>query len=84
MARSANLNVMMKTARRAGRALLKDFAEVEQLQVSTKGPGDFVTRADRTASRLYCNIRLESSRSVRQIKGLWSPVTATKSNVRMT
>ena len=46
MARSANLNVMMKTARRAGRALLKDFAEVEQLQVSTKGPGDFVTAAD--------------------------------------
>jgi len=44
MAGSANLNVMMKTARKAGRALLKDFTEVEQLQVSTKGPGDFVTR----------------------------------------
>jgi len=42
MAGSANLNVMMKTARKAGRALLKDFTEVEQLQVSTKGPGDFV------------------------------------------
>ncbi len=51
MARSANLNVMMKTARRAGRALLKDFSEVEQLQVSTKGPGDFVTRADRQAEQ---------------------------------
>ncbi|MFQ1701638.1 inositol monophosphatase family protein [Loktanella agnita] len=49
MAGSANLNVMMKTARKAGRALLKDFGEVENLQVSTKGPGDFVTRADRTA-----------------------------------
>ena len=49
MAGSANLNVMMKTARKAGRALLKDFGEVEQLQVSTKGPGDFVTRADRAA-----------------------------------
>ncbi len=46
---SANLNVMIKAARKAGRALLKDFTEVEQLQVSAKGPGDFVTRADRQA-----------------------------------
>ena len=52
MAASANLNVMMKTARRAGRALLKDFGEVENLQVSTKGPGDFVSRADRNAEYL--------------------------------
>ena len=49
MAGSANLNVMMKTARKAGAVLLKDFSEVEQLQVSTKGPGDFVSRADRLA-----------------------------------
>ena len=49
MSGSANLNVMMKTARKAGRQLLKDFSEVEQLQVSIKGPGDFVTRADRQA-----------------------------------
>lgn len=49
MAFSANLNVMMKTARKVGRQLLKDFTEVEQLQVSTKGPGDFVSRADRRA-----------------------------------
>ena len=52
MAGSANLNVMMKTARKAGRALLKDFGEVEQLQVSTKGPSDFVTRADRAAEQM--------------------------------
>lgn len=49
MAGSANLNVMMKTARKVGRALLKDFTEVENLQVSAKGPGDFVSRADRQA-----------------------------------
>lgn len=46
---SANLNVMMKVARKVGRQLLKDFTEVEQLQVSAKGPGDFVSRADRRA-----------------------------------
>jgi myo-inositol-1(or 4)-monophosphatase len=49
MSGSANLNVMMKTARKAGRALLKDFGEVENLQVSSKGPGDFVSRADHAA-----------------------------------
>jgi myo-inositol-1(or 4)-monophosphatase len=52
MAGSANLNVMMKTARKAGRALLKDFGEVENLQVSTKGPGDFVSRADKAAEAM--------------------------------
>ena len=49
---SANLNLMIKTARKAGRALVKDFREVENLQVSSKGPGDFVTRADREAERI--------------------------------
>jgi myo-inositol-1(or 4)-monophosphatase len=60
MAGSANLNVMMKTARRAGRALLKDFGEVEQLQVSSKGPGDFVSRADRTAEQTIREALLEA------------------------
>ncbi|NCM96678.1 MAG: inositol monophosphatase [Rhodobacterales bacterium] len=49
---SANLNLMIKTARKAGRALVKDFREVENLQVSAKGPGDFVTKADREAERM--------------------------------
>jgi myo-inositol-1(or 4)-monophosphatase len=49
---SANLNLMIKAARKAGRALVKDFREVENLQVSTKGPGDFVSRADREAERI--------------------------------
>lgn len=52
MAGSANLNVMMKTARKAGRGLLKDFGEVENLQVSAKGPGDFVSRADKQAEEI--------------------------------
>lgn len=57
---SANLNVMIKTARRAGRALLKDFSEVEQLQVSMKGPGDFVSRADRNAEELVRDALMEA------------------------
>jgi len=49
---SANLNIMMKAARKAGRSLVKDFREVENLQVSAKGPGDFVSRADRAAEAI--------------------------------
>jgi myo-inositol-1(or 4)-monophosphatase len=49
---SANLNLMIKAARRAARSLVKDFREVENLQVSAKGPGDFVSRADREAERI--------------------------------
>ena len=49
---STNLQLMIRTARRAARSLIKDFREVENLQVSSKGPGDFVSRADRTAERL--------------------------------
>ena len=49
---SANLNVMIKAARKAGRALVKDFREVENLQVSVKGAGDFVTKADIGAEKI--------------------------------
>ena len=49
---SANLNVMIKAARKAGRSLVKDFREVENLQVSVKGAGDFVTKADQEAERI--------------------------------
>jgi myo-inositol-1(or 4)-monophosphatase len=49
--RSAILNVMMGAARKAARALLRDFGEVEQLQVSMKGPSDFVSSADLKAEK---------------------------------
>ncbi len=49
MARSALLNVMVQAALKAGRSLSRDFGEVQNLQVSMKGPGDFVSQADRKA-----------------------------------
>ena len=52
MVGSANLNIMIKAARKAGRALIKDFREVENLQVSVKGAGDFVSRADINSEKL--------------------------------
>ena len=52
MQASANLNVMIKAARKAGRSLVKDFREVEALQVSMKGAGDFVSKADLRAEAI--------------------------------
>ncbi len=52
MARSALLNVMVQAATKAGRRLSRDFGEVENLQVSVKGPGDFVSAADRQAEKI--------------------------------
>jgi myo-inositol-1(or 4)-monophosphatase len=50
--RSPVLNVMANAALRAARGLLRDFGEVEQLQVSVKGPGEFVSTADLRAERM--------------------------------
>ncbi|MEM7068521.1 MAG: inositol monophosphatase family protein [Pseudomonadota bacterium] len=52
MARSALLNVMTNAAFKAGRSLGRDFGEVQNLQVSVKGPGDFVTSADLRAEKI--------------------------------
>ncbi|MCF1466387.1 inositol monophosphatase [Agrobacterium vitis] len=52
MARSALLNVMVQAAVKAGKSLSRDFGEVQNLQVSVKGPGDFVSQADMKAEKL--------------------------------
>ncbi len=52
MARSALLNVMVQAAHKASRGLMRDLGEVENLQVSLKGPGDFVSAADRRAEKV--------------------------------
>ncbi|MFZ5739017.1 MAG: inositol monophosphatase family protein [Pseudomonadota bacterium] len=52
MIHSALINVMVKAARRAGRSLKRDFGEVENLQVSLKGPANFVSRADKRAEEM--------------------------------
>jgi myo-inositol-1(or 4)-monophosphatase len=52
MLRSALLNVMMKAAQKAARGLKRDFGELENLQVSVKGPADFVSAADHRAEKI--------------------------------
>jgi myo-inositol-1(or 4)-monophosphatase len=49
---SPALNVMTSAARKAGRKLIRDFGEVENLQISMKGPADFVTVADQRTERI--------------------------------
>src|SRR5688572_23643715 len=49
---SALMNVMIGAARKAGRSLARDFGEVAQLQVSVKGPANFVTAADQRAEEI--------------------------------
>ncbi|MCO5146596.1 MAG: inositol monophosphatase [Aquamicrobium sp.] len=60
MPRSAIINVMVQAATKAGRSLSRDFGEVQNLQVSLKGPGDFVSQADKRAEEI---IHTELSRS---------------------
>jgi len=57
---SANLNVMIQAARKAGRSLVKDFREVENLQVSSKSAGDFVSRADIAAEAIIRETLMEA------------------------
>ena len=49
---SANLNVMIKASEKASKILIRDFGEIENLQVSRKGPNDFVTNSDIKTERI--------------------------------
>ena len=49
---SPNLNIMIKAAEKASKSLVRDFGEVEKLQVSKKGPRDFVTKTDKNVEKI--------------------------------
>ena len=49
---SPQINLIIKTCMKASRSLIRDFGEIENLQVSTKGPGDFVTSADKRTEKI--------------------------------
>ena len=49
---SPNLNIMIKTAEKASKILIRDFGELENLQVSKKGPKDFVTNSDKKVEKI--------------------------------
>ena len=49
---SINLNIMIKAAEKASKIIIRDFGELEKLQVLSKGPSDFVTNADKKAEKI--------------------------------
>ncbi|WP_102133161.1 inositol monophosphatase family protein, partial [Candidatus Pelagibacter communis] len=49
---SSNLNIMIKAAEKASKSVIRDFGEVEKLQVSKKGPRDFVTKTDKYVEKI--------------------------------
>ena len=52
---SPNLNLMIKACEKASKVLIRDFGEIENLQVSKKGPKDFVTNADKKVEKILIN-----------------------------
>ena len=48
----SQINLITKACMKASRSLIRDFGEIENLQVSTKGPGDFVTSADKRTEKI--------------------------------
>jgi myo-inositol-1(or 4)-monophosphatase len=52
---SANINVMVKACRKASKTIIRDFGEIEKLQVSLKGPGDYVTASDKKVEEILIN-----------------------------
>ena len=60
---SADLNIMIKASEKASKVLIRDFGEVEKLQVSTKGPFDFVSNADIKAEKIIIEELNKSKRN---------------------
>ena len=60
---SADLNIMIKASEKASKALIRDFGELEKLQVSSKGPSDFVTNADIKAEKIIIDELAKSKRN---------------------
>jgi myo-inositol-1(or 4)-monophosphatase len=58
---SANINVMVNACRKASKTLIRDFGEIEKLQVSVKGPGDFVSTSDKNVENIIIS-ELEKAR----------------------
>ena len=60
---SANLNLMIKACEKASKSLIRDFGEIENLQVSMKGPSDFVTNADKKVEKILIEELLKSKKN---------------------
>ena len=61
---SANLNIMIKSCEKASKSLIRDFGEIENLQVSMKGPSDFVTNADKKVEKILIDELLKAKKII--------------------
>jgi len=73
---SANLNIMIKASEKASKVLIRDFGEIEKLQVSKKGPSDFVTNSDIRAEKII----IEELKKARPNYSIISEESGTKNN----
>ena len=64
---SANLNIMIKAGEKASKILIRDFGEIEKLQVSKKGPSDFVTNADFKTEKIIIDELFNSDNNKKNI-----------------
>ena len=60
---SANLNIMIKASEKASKILIRDFGEVEKLQISVKGPSNFVSNADTNAEKIIINELMKAKKN---------------------
>ena len=60
---SPNLNIMIKACEKASKSLIRDFGEIENLQVSMKGPSDFVTNADKKVEKILIDELLKAKKN---------------------
>ena len=60
---SSNLNIMIKSAEKASKSIIRDFGEVEKLQVSKKGPRDFVTKTDKQVEKILIEELIKSKKN---------------------
>ena len=72
---SANLNIMIKAAEKASKSVIRDFGEVEKLQVSKKGPYDFVTKTDKHVEKILIE-------ELSKIKKNYSFITEENGNIK--
>ena len=60
---SSNLNLMIKASEKASKVIIRDFGELENLQVSKKGPRDFVTKTDKRVENILIEELTKSKRN---------------------
>ena len=60
---SPNLNLMIKACEKASKVIIRDFGEIENLQVSKKGPKDFVTKTDKRVEKILINELTKTKRN---------------------